>query len=521
MKRYHIYGAACCAALALASVTIGAAAGQSAPAPNAPQIEQQREIILRNVTVVDTVTGRLSRARDIVVRGSRIEAIRAARKSYPASARTVDGTGKFVVPGYNDMHVHSLTVAFPGRDDELRLLLANGITGFRQMSGTPALLKERREGKLTLFPHAPTALSMPGQVLMPLNAANPAMATAEVRAQKADGVDFIKLVEADPATFSAAAAEAKRQGLTIVGHLPDRIDVRTAAAAGFHSIEHMGPWATILTSCSTDEAGLRQAIAARPARQFGGSGNGEALPAAMLEKIITTAAAAPALTSMRTNPGFLPMLRRVIDTYDASKCAKVVADIKRSGAWMSPTLIRVKTSIFPDNPQFVQDPNLRYVAPAARALWLDLGKQFGAQATATDRATLRDFWKLQLEVLKLFDQGGVPMLAGSDTPGQWNVAGFSLHADFDLLAEAGVKPLKILQMTTLMPARFLGRTATMGTVAAGRNADLVLLDADPVANAANLHRIRGVFREGQYYSREALDEMLAGVASRRATPGSN
>lgn len=104
------------------------------------------------------------------------------------------------------------------------------------------------------------------------------------------------------------------------------------------------------------------------------------------------------------------------------------------------------------------------------------------------------------------------MLAGSDNGGQWGVAGFSLHQEFDLLSEAGLPPLRVLQMTTLSAAQFLGREGTMGTVEAGRDANLVLLGGDPTIDVANLHRIRAVVRAGRFYTREDLDALQARVA---------
>ena len=101
------------------------------------------------------------------------------------------------------------------------------------------------------------------------------------------------------------------------------------------------------------------------------------------------------------------------------------------------------------------------------------------------------------------------MLTGTDFGGQWIVPGASLHREFDLLARAGLAPVRILQMTTLDPARFLHREAAMGTVEPGKAADLVLLDADPTASAANLHRVAAVVRAGRYLDRGALDAMAA------------
>ena len=102
------------------------------------------------------------------------------------------------------------------------------------------------------------------------------------------------------------------------------------------------------------------------------------------------------------------------------------------------------------------------------------------------------------------------MMVGTDGP--------SIHREFDELSKAGIPPLAILQMTTINGARFLGRTSTMGSVAPGRNADLVLLDANPVENAQNLHRISGVVRAGFYHSAADLAAMRARVEAGYAKP---
>ncbi len=109
------------------------------------------------------------------------------------------------------------------------------------------------------------------------------------------------------------------------------------------------------------------------------------------------------------------------------------------------------------------------------------------------------------------------MMAGTDSggAGEWDIPGFALHQEFDLLAEAGLSPLTILQMTTLDGAKFLGREASMGTVEAGKNADLVVLDANPVASERNLHRIDAVVRTGDYFSRRDLDGLLEKTRDRQ------
>jgi imidazolonepropionase-like amidohydrolase len=125
------------------------------------------------------------------------------------------------------------------------------------------------------------------------------------------------------------------------------------------------------------------------------------------------------------------------------------------------------------------------------------------------RATFRTAYQRHLALTRMFDGAGVRMMAGTDNGNE--VPGQSLHQEFDEVAKAGLSPLKILQMTTLNGAEFLGRTATMGSVAVGKNADLVLLDANPVESVKNLHRIAGVVRAGYYYSRWDLDALKSRV----------
>jgi imidazolonepropionase-like amidohydrolase len=137
--------------------------------------------------------------------------------------------------------------------------------------------------------------------------------------------------------------------------------------------------------------------------------------------------------------------------------------------------------------------------------------------TPSAKDTMRRLKDLSFRLLKTFDDNGVEMLAGSDYGGGWVIPGISLHQEFDLLAEAGLSPLKVLQMTTINGARFLKREATMGTIAPGKEANLVVLDGNPIESVQNLHRIHAVIRDGRYYSANDLTQMKERVADRVAT----
>jgi imidazolonepropionase-like amidohydrolase len=121
-----------------------------------------------------------------------------------------------------------------------------------------------------------------------------------------------------------------------------------------------------------------------------------------------------------------------------------------------------------------------------------------------------------LRMTKIFDECGVGLLAGTDYGGMWVIPGMSLHQEFDLLERAGLSPLTILQMTTLRPAQFLRREATMGTVEPGKDANLVLLDRNPVESAQNLHGIYAVVRGGRLYAKGFLEDLKQAVAARIA-----
>ena len=207
-------------------------------------------------------------------------------------------------------------------------------------------------------------------------------------------------------------------------------------------------------------------------------------------------------------PDSAARLQRAFDTYSDDKCRALAALFVNHATWQVPTLVRLRTEYLADLPEYAHDPSLPYISPEAVERWQAVTQRYRELPPAM-LATFHDAYRRDLLLTKLFADAGVPMMTGTDNGG--DVPGQSLHQEFDELARAGLAPLKILQMTTVEPARFLGRTATMGSVAAGQNADLVLLDGDPVASARNLHRIAGVVRAGRYYSPAQLAALKARV----------
>jgi len=450
--------------------------------------------VIQNVTVVSTRDGSLTPAMTVVVDSGKIQKITAATVLAIGSAQAVDGSGKYVVPGYLDMHTHALPNVDTANND-FPMLLASGVTGVREMGGSAALIQRARQLNADLATgkaDTPEILMVPGDIFAGQATTAP-VAVAFVQTQKANGADFIKVTAGARDPLLAILAEAKNQGLGVAGHLAPALSAMDSSNAGWRAMEHLGSGWGLILDCASDEVNIRSAILAGAAKP--------PFPA--------TFVMSPRLYDGTQNAQFY---QRVIDTYSKDKCQALAQTFVKNETWQVPTLIRLKAMAFSDTTEFRNDPNLKYVDKTRRALWEQLGQQYGTTIAGNVATTLRQYYGSYQTVTKLMKQNGVKMLAGSDLGGIWVIPGVSLHQEFQELATAGFTPLDILQMTTLNGAQFLKRESTMGAVEEGKNADLVLLEANPIADVSNLAKISGVFLKGKYFSKAAIDKIKAGVS---------
>jgi imidazolonepropionase-like amidohydrolase len=480
----------CCRLLAAALAVGGLASCAGHGAPVGPLVDSGT--VIRNVTVVDTRDGALRPGQTLVIDGGKIQRIVAGPVRTGGAARAIDGSGKFVVPGYLDMHTHALltankpVTAWPQ-------LVAHGVTGVREMAGSAQLIQlahalnaERAAGKLV----APEILAVPGDILAaPLT---PEQAALRVQQQKAMGADFIKIAGGSHDGTLAALAEARKQGLTVSGHMPLALPAGEAADAGWHAVEHLGSGLGMVLDCSSAEDAVRGALL---------RGQGAAPPPpAMLPLAI--------VSPMLFRAADAPFYQQAMDGYDEAKCTALARRLAARGTWQVPTLIRLRTAAFSTAPQYRNDAALAGVDADTRALWERLAQQYEATVPPAAAATFQRYYGRQQQLVALLARNGVPLLAGSDLGGIWVIPGVSLHQEFRELATAGLSPLQILQMTTLNGARFLQREASMGTVEAGKNADLVLLDANPLEDVGNLSHIAAVVLGGRYLDRAAIGVLV-------------
>lgn len=425
----------------------------------------QAALCIADVNVIEVVSGRTIEGAAVVVSGDRIRSV----SSPPAVERdcevTVDGAGKFLIPGLWDMHVHGSR-----RANHWPLYIANGVTGVREMFGS-----NEASASAAVAPHrysaGPIVDGPPGVWAGSQLAANAEDARRIVAEQHDAGADFIKvysLLGAD--AYAAIFDEAAKRGLPVAGHVPESSSAREAAAYGQRSIEHLED---IAVSCASSEAELR----ARPAASF-------------VDVVVRQ--------------------RDAYRTFEAAKCRQLAGVFRENDTWMVPTLsvmygssAEVDLATVEERATYFDEDTLRWIVPPEKP---------PAEALELFQQTFED----SVELTGFLYRERVPILAGTDVMNPHTFPGFSIHDELELLVRAGLTPLDALRSATLNPAVFLGRDGELGSIEAGKLADLVLLDADPLADIGNTTRIRAVVRGGEYFSRERLDELLLS-AQRAAT----
>jgi len=471
------------------------------------------EFLIREVTVVDPVDGSAAAGMDVHVKGGKIVAVSHSRtESIESRSPVVDGRGRYLVPGFMDMHAHALNSP-DDVDGAYALMLANGVVGFRQMSGSPALLAHRAAGTLPAPLGAPALLATAGDLLTPMNAATPEAAAATVRSQQAQGADFIKVGLVRRDAFLAALDAAGRLGIPLVGHLPEDVDPREAARGGMRCIEHLGPGVTMFASTSFSEAEVRAVT---------GDDAGVRIPQIKLpgvDRVVGRMIKAMVVNpAARTTEATARALAIADTTFDEDAADRLAALFAENSTWQCPTLIRVHAQQFPNTTRYTKDARRKYMAPDELRSWEKSNKKFAALPSAT-RDVLETHWAAQLRLTRVLAAAGVPMLAGTDADGAVGVIpGFALHDEFALLAEAGLDPADILRAATSDAARFLDVEHEAGRILQGFRADAVLLTDDPLAGSAALGAIHGVVRAGSFWDRSALDATLEAVA---AAPGAH
>jgi imidazolonepropionase-like amidohydrolase len=460
------------------------------PAIVAAPIPRDTTLVIDGATIIDVETGRRISGSRVVIRQRRIVAVGpAARTAVPAGAQRVDGRGSFLIPGLWDMHVHSAYIGLG--TVMLPLYIANGVTGVREMFGQLVALRAYRTQIETGSLIGPRIVGS-GHILdgpKPIWPGSATAANAEegrraVDSLKAAGADFIKVYSVlPPDAWRAIAARAREVGIPFAGHIAGGISAFEASAAGQRSVEHLS---NIDLTCSRDESAIRRLRdSARADVDFD---------------------AARALGRQLGS--------RVMDSFDAAKCDSLYRTFVANRTWQVPTMTVLRNIAYLDQLS-PTDPRLAYVPKFLVQGW-DPKTDFRLkERTPAAWALAKTAYDGQVRMVGAMAKAGVSLLAGTDVLNPYVLPGFSLHDELQLLVQAGLTPLAALQAATISPARFFAATDSMGTIAVGKVADLVLLEADPLRDISNTTRIRAVIARGRLYGRRGLDAILAEAKARQ------
>jgi len=442
---------------------------------------------LTNTTVIDVATGRRDRSQTILVDGDRI--IGVGRIAVPRGAVELDLTGKFVIPGLADMHVHSLG------DERVSppLYLANGLTTVREMAGTNPMLydwRDRIDAGTLLGPRMIVASNIidgdptlwDPNLIQVIVAGDEQSARAAVRRVKAEGADFVKVYSRlSRAAWLGVIDEARKVGLTVHGHGPDEVTSKEVSNAGQRSIEHIH---SLGLAVSTREAEVRRMVLA--IKVANGDYNAWFRQLHPIEWIAA-------------------------NTYSPARAADVFGTLRRNNTRVTPTLTMHNVLDQIDYTRL--DPALaKYLSEDSIGTYdYVIQNLYAANRSAEEISHQRQMWAWrQRFVRELFDHD-VPIMAGTDTGTPYSVPGFALHDELEHLVDAGATPRQALYAATVEPARFLGLANDLGSVEPRKIADLVVLDADPLRDIRNTRKIHSVVTRGRIISPAQRQRMLADV----------
>lgn len=436
--------------------------------------------VIDHVAVIDPAKGTVAGDMRIVIEGNSVRFVeKSGTRHAPNGAKTIDATGKFAIPGLWDMHVHWYD------EKRLRLFTANGVTGVRVMFGQSQHLdwKKRIKAGEMIGPRLVVGSPIvdgakpmwPGSIAFKEGDD----ARALVTRLKNEGWDFIKVYSyLSRNAFLAIAEEANRQRMPFAGHVPESVDPREAARVGQWSIEHF--------------TGFKEIV----------SKHGDDILTAMQREFATDKSPTEAM-----NAAYVSLGEGFFSPYDEERAARIFAELGKSDAWMCPTLTVLLSLSRLDDPEFIDDPRLKFMSEQTRKMW-DPAQDFRLKEnTNEDWDYARRVYARNFGFVLPLKRAGARFLAGTDCLNPYCFPGFSLHDELDLFVKAGLTPLEALQTATSNPALFL-KDSSFGSISKGKRADIVLLDSSPLSDINNTRAIFAVVQSGKLYDRAALDQML-------------
>jgi imidazolonepropionase-like amidohydrolase len=458
----------------LAAVTIAGATAlacaQAAPGGEVRAAAAAGTIAFVDVSVLPFDAERVLERHTVVVREGRITAVGpSGTVQVPADAQRVDGRGRYLMPGLAEMHGH-----IPGPQDPryaenvLFLFVSNGVTTVRGMAGHPYHLELRdrvSRGELlgpTIFAAGP---GFGGN-----NVPDPEAAERLVREQHAAGFDMLKVFGISREAYARMARTAHELGIPFVGHVPAEVGLEGALEHRQATIDHLDRYVEFLVRDGASTAG----------RQSGFFGSG------------------------------------LVDLVDPAKIPVAAVATREAGVWNVPTLSLVEHLASPEpGEQMIGWPEMRYMPPQILEGWARAKRDFQSQPHFQPPAAQR-LVEVRRQLTRALHEAGAPLALGSDAPQFFNVPGFSIHREMEMMVASGLTPYEVLVTGTRNPAIQLGQPDEFGTVQVGRRADLILLEANPLDDIGNVRRRAGVVVRGRWLPETEIQARLEAIAQRVA-----
>ena len=401
-----------------------------------------------------------------------------AKIKIPAQATVIDGTDKYLIPGLFDMHAHFFYEQGNNVntcEQELKLMLANGLTTVRIEGGHPAYLEAREQvkkqkwiGPQLLVVSLPFAGQGSPDNPFEFLCNDPAEAAKAVKRFKAEGYDAIKITfMIKPDVYDAIIKTAKEEDIKVTGHVGPLVKLPTALAAK-QQIEHMDEFIDMLLPDTSYNHGQ-------------------------------------SVSDMNV---WRAKAWATVPYLDESKIPSLVKRVRDAGIYVTPTnyffYSFFATGI--DEEQAKQRADFQYVPSVLKDYAWKVRKMYWTNPPPAE--SRKKYIAIRNRMIHDLWKAGVPLMTGSDAPQWFTVTGFAVHDELENLVQAGITPYAALQTATINPATYLGLIKQKGTITAGKEADLILLDKDPLANIKNAREIGGVFNNGSWYDKNRIDQLL-------------
>jgi len=417
-----------------------------------------------NVNIVPMTSEIVIQAQTVVVTDGVIVSIGdVGDTAVPGDAVIVDGTNRYLMPGLAEMHGHVPGHTSANLERVLGLYIANGVTTVRGMLGQPShlIMRDEIRSRSLLGPRLLTS----GPSLNGRSITSAEQAAELVRSQFAAGYDFLKIhpgLSLDE--FLIIATTANDLGMPFAGHVPEDVGVQRALNAGIATIDHLDGYMQTLLPANEDPSGGLS--------------------------------------------GFFGVF--IADQADEARIADIVAATAAAGVWNVPTesLFEHVTLAALEPDEMARWPEMKYMPREAVAQW-EASKRTVLNDANYNAETARRAVEIRRALILQLKNAGAGLLLGSDSPQIFNVPGFALHRELEYLVDAGLTPFEALQTGTVNPSVFFGLESSFGTVQTGLEADLIMVNENPLEDIGNTHRIHGVMVRGHWLSRGDLDRLLS------------